>query len=82
MPIMIEEAIGQCPPNLIKGWQNVANKAEKAGLQNIYNFAVLKLRAAEIYLRVCHCNKWGKDDGDFTCFLHHDCADGSCTHAE
>lgn len=30
----------------------------------------------------CYCKTVGKDDGDTTCFKHHDCSDGSCTHQD
>jgi hypothetical protein len=30
----------------------------------------------------CRCKNEGQDDGDITCWKHHDCRDGSCTHAE
>lgn len=33
--------------------------------------------------RTCVCLSEGKDDGDFTCWLHHDCmTDDNCTHNE
>lgn len=28
----------------------------------------------------CSCLNIGEDDGITTCFEHHDCSDGSCTH--
>lgn len=31
-------------------------------------------------LHECFCKNEGKDDGDTTCFLHHDCSLGHCTH--
>jgi hypothetical protein len=30
----------------------------------------------------CRCTNRGKDDGQTTCWLHHDCSDGSCTHQD
>lgn len=30
----------------------------------------------------CRCTNPGKDDGQTTCWEHHDCSDGSCTHGE
>lgn len=30
----------------------------------------------------CRCTNPGKDDGQTTCWEHHDCNDGSCTHQE
>lgn len=30
----------------------------------------------------CVCRNPGEDDGDTTCWVHHDCSDGSCTHQE
>lgn len=30
----------------------------------------------------CRCTNVGQDDGQTTCWLHHDCLDGSCTHHE
>lgn len=31
---------------------------------------------------VCTCLNVGRDDGATTCWIHHDCMDGSCTHME
>ena len=33
-------------------------------------------------IRVCTCLNIGEDDGQTTCWLHHDCSDGSCTHQD
>lgn len=30
----------------------------------------------------CSCRTVGKDDGNHTCFEHHNCGDGSCTHTD
>ena len=30
----------------------------------------------------CQCKNPGQDDGETTCWIHHDCNDGSCTHQE
>lgn len=30
----------------------------------------------------CRCLTVGKEDGGTTCWQHHDCGDGSCTHGE
>lgn len=30
----------------------------------------------------CNCTTPGQDDGSTTCWEHHDCSDGSCTHGE
>lgn len=30
----------------------------------------------------CRCLNPGQDDGNNTCWKHHDCNDGSCTHGE
>lgn len=30
----------------------------------------------------CRCLHPKQDDGDTTCWKHHDCSDGSCTHGE
>lgn len=30
----------------------------------------------------CRCITPGKEDGQTTCWVHHDCSDGSCTHGE
>jgi len=30
----------------------------------------------------CQCLIPGNDDGQSTCFMHHDCNDGSCTHRD
>lgn len=36
----------------------------------------------KILLNGCNCRVAGNDDGNNTCWEHHDCNDGSCTHAE
>lgn len=44
-----------------------------------------KISTAELLQLVkkrCSCRTIGKDDGDHTCFKHHDCRDGSCTHTD
>lgn len=33
-------------------------------------------------LFACYCNTPGMDDGQQTCFPHHDCNDGDCTHID
>lgn len=33
-------------------------------------------------LTECVCKHPGLDDGESTCWVHHDCSDGTCTHAE
>ncbi len=30
----------------------------------------------------CTCRTVGKEDGATTCWQHHDCSDGSCTHTD
>jgi hypothetical protein len=30
----------------------------------------------------CTCSNWGEDDGQTTCWLHHNCQNGDCTHME
>lgn len=30
----------------------------------------------------CICKTPGEDDGDFTCWVHHDCSRGECTHTD
>lgn len=30
----------------------------------------------------CICVHPGEDDGLYTCWLHHDCTDGTCTHLD
>ena len=30
----------------------------------------------------CLCNTPGKDDSQITCFMHHDCSLGYCTHQD
>lgn len=30
----------------------------------------------------CVCRTPGEDDGDHTCWVHHDCSDGTCTHTD
>jgi hypothetical protein len=32
--------------------------------------------------RQCYCRTVGKDDGDMTCFKHHNCMWGECTHID
>lgn len=39
-------------------------------------------KAAETVTRECRCLNPGMDDGQTTCWVHHDCSDGSCTHAD
>lgn len=36
----------------------------------------------ECYACECRCINPGQDDGQTTCWTHHDCSDGSCTHGE
>jgi len=36
----------------------------------------------KIISEICCCNTPGKDDGDETCFIHHDCSLGNCTHTD
>jgi hypothetical protein len=31
---------------------------------------------------VCRCNNSGYDDGTMTCWVHHDCRNGDCTHTD
>lgn len=31
---------------------------------------------------LCICEHMGMDDGIMTCFLHHDCSKGDCTHMD
>lgn len=33
-------------------------------------------------LNTCRCEVVGQDDGENTCWVHHDCTDGSCTHTD
>mgnify|MGYP001648215961 FL=1 len=33
-------------------------------------------------MNICLCATPGEDDGEFTCFIHHDCSEGTCTHWE
>ena len=35
-----------------------------------------------VIVEKCRCLNVGQDDGQTTCWLHHDCSDGSCTHGE
>lgn len=30
----------------------------------------------------CRCDSYGLDDGNQTCWRHHDCRDGTCTHID
>lgn len=30
----------------------------------------------------CICKTLGEDDGEFTCWNHHDCFRGDCTHTD
>ncbi len=32
--------------------------------------------------RTCLCRTVGRDDGDTTCWKHHDCSWGECTHQD
>ena len=36
----------------------------------------------ECYACECRCIHPGQDDGQTTCWKHHDCSDGSCTHQD
>ena len=36
----------------------------------------------ECYACECRCIHPGHDDGQTTCWKHHDCSDGSCTHQD
>lgn len=39
---------------------------------------------AVTYIKVkeCRCENSGRDDGNYTCWEHHNCRSGDCTHAE
>lgn len=39
-------------------------------------------RATDSFGRECVCLSVGQDDGAKTCWMHHDCRDGSCTHMD
>lgn len=39
-------------------------------------------KSKQIKVEVCACEHVGQDDGQYTCWLHHDCRRGDCTHAE
>lgn len=32
--------------------------------------------------RPCQCQTVGEDDGETTCWRHHDCNNGNCTHMD
>lgn len=38
--------------------------------------------ANDSFRQTCECRNAGQDDGDTTCWIHHDCRDGSCTHID
>lgn len=38
--------------------------------------------AAQVVPQDCTCLNVGHEDGATTCWQHHDCSDGSCTHGE
>lgn len=42
------------------------------------------IKSAKLYINElnCNCRTYGKDDGQYTCQLHHDCRQGDCTHGE
>ena len=39
-------------------------------------------QAQQELIEDCRCVTFGQDDGETTCFVHHDCSDGSCTHQD
>lgn len=43
---------------------------------------VVLISGVESELKECDCKTPGLDDGDRTCWQHHDCLDGSCTHQD
>jgi hypothetical protein len=44
------------------------------------SFGVINGDTASVF--TCQCRIPGQDDGDTTCWLHHDCMLQECTHAE
>lgn len=36
----------------------------------------------EYFIQTCRCIQAGMDDGFSTCWIHHDCNDGSCSHMD
>lgn len=35
-----------------------------------------------VSVKTCECRTPGQDDGDMTCWMHHDCSTQECTHQE
>lgn len=54
------------------------SKAFNTLMDDIDNGTVDRVRRP----RECRCDSPGQDDGNQTCWLHHDCRDGSCTHTD
>lgn len=50
--------------------------------ENLTVFASLHQSYAECQNCKCRCIHPGDDDGQMTCWTHHDCNDGSCTHQD
>lgn len=46
------------------------------------SFEIVKVRVLDKYQRQCVCKTYGQEDGDTTCWVHHDCSDGTCTHTD
>lgn len=68
----------QTNKNLV--YVRVKDSEDNRGLLGFSNrswFNVEQLRPVD-----CRCTIVGEDDGGTTCWIHHDCSDGSCTHAE
>ena len=45
-------------------------------------FATAEKYGIDLFKIECTCKTRGMDDGNTTCWEHHDCTDGSCTHRE
>lgn len=43
---------------------------------------VIKHRNKDKVIPGCNCKHAGKDDGKTTCWVHHNCYNGECTHGE
>ncbi len=51
-------------------------------LESLNSLLTTQLELALERLEGCRCLTPGQDDGQTTCWKHHDCRDGSCTHGE
>lgn len=58
--------------------ESVVSKSFKTLLDDIDNHTVNRIRRP----RECRCTTPGQDDGKQTCWRHHDCTRGDCTHMD